>query len=516
MRKIYKQAHDVVIWLGNEGEDSDKAMDLIRTLSNACRTGQDRALGIALRQQPELLGQGCWRALTKLLDRPYWDRLWVLQEIALGGGRTSILCGQQAVTWGELYSATYSFGTHNVDVMFSLIDRERKDAGLSASGLKRNKLIHLNTEQLVQAGREKAQVMCMLDLGRKSLATDPRDKVYGLLGMMEASVSDKIVPDYNATLSQVFTDFAKAFIVASRSLIFPKAQSIAFFGSSSRSWTDISREDNSLEVLEQCTWSTKGMPSWVPDWTDTDPVRLFSGRSTYHATKGSSAVFHFDVNNQNLSCQGFRIDGIDGLGESYLEGFENRKHKDAVVQPKGSKNSYGSEAALKEALWNTLVGGRDPRGRKAPNDYQLLLECSPKEEQDSLMRQSRGMTAFNRLISQSADFRIAGKKLSSYFPSASSSSAESLRDPLEQIYRFVRTRRLMVTLKGFIGLVPIDARQGDVVCLLLGCNVPIVLRAVEKQHYKVVGSCYLHGIMEGEAMEWRKVGQSQIEEIVLC
>ena len=72
----------------------------------------------------------------------------------------------------------------------------------------------------------------MLDLGRKSLATHPRDKLYGLLGMMEASVSDKIVPDYNASLPQVFTDFAKAVIVASRSCLFPKAQSILSYSAS--------------------------------------------------------------------------------------------------------------------------------------------------------------------------------------------------------------------------------------------------------------------------------------------
>ena len=85
--------------------------------------------------------------------------------------------------------------------MFSLIDRERKDAGLSASGLKRNKLIHLDMERLVQVGRVKAQIMCMLDLGRKSLVTDSRDKVYGLLNMMKALVFDKLVSDYNALLS---------------------------------------------------------------------------------------------------------------------------------------------------------------------------------------------------------------------------------------------------------------------------------------------------------------------------
>ena len=223
MGKIYRQAHDVVIWLGNEGAESDKAMYLIRTLSDADAKGQDR-LGNSLREQPEF-GQGFWRALGELLDRPYWDRLWVLQEIALGWDRTSVLCGQQAVTWKQFYIATYLFRKHNLDVMISLIDRERKGAGLSTPGLKRNKLIHLNMEHLVQARQEKRQYMCILDLGRKSLATDPRDKIYGLLGMMETSVSDRIVPDYNATLVQVFTDFAKAFITASMSCLFPKAQS---------------------------------------------------------------------------------------------------------------------------------------------------------------------------------------------------------------------------------------------------------------------------------------------------
>ena len=44
MGLIYRQARNVVIWLGNEARESDKAMDLIRILSNACDTGQDRAL----------------------------------------------------------------------------------------------------------------------------------------------------------------------------------------------------------------------------------------------------------------------------------------------------------------------------------------------------------------------------------------------------------------------------------------------------------------------------------------
>ena len=288
------------------------------------------------------------------------------------------------------------------------------------------------------------------------------------------------------------------------------------FRQHNQSLTDQSYEDNSLELLEQCTWSTKDMPSWVPDWTNTEHYRLFSGRSSYHVTKSSGAIFHFDLSGRSLSCQGFKIDEIDGLGESYFENFGISRPEDAVVQSRRGGTGYRSEDALKEALWSTLVGGRDLRGRKAPVNYQCLLQCSPKEEDEPPGSFSRGRIAFNKLITQSADFIIAGKQLSSYFPSASVASAEDLRNPLEQIFRFARTRRLMVTLDGMLGFVPHDAQQGDSIFVLLGCNVPIILRAVGKGHHKVVGGCYLHGIMEGEAMERLEAGQSHIEEIVLC
>ena len=100
--------------------------------------------------------------------------------------------------------------------MFSLIDRERKDARLPPGGLKRNRLIQLEEERLVQKGLAENHFFCMLDLGRKSLVTDPRDKVYGVLGMVETSVSAQITPNYDASLSEVFTSFANILIIGSK------------------------------------------------------------------------------------------------------------------------------------------------------------------------------------------------------------------------------------------------------------------------------------------------------------
>lgn len=514
MHTIYKQARCVVIWVGVERDGSDKAMDLIRSLSNSCKAGNDKLLGNRLRQNSGLLGHGSWRALSQLLDRPFWNRLWVLQEIALGGTQSPILCGNKSVTWEELCNATYSFGTHNIDIMFSLIGQECRETGIEPLGLKRNKLIHLNKEQALQAGRGSGEFMCMLDLGRKSLVTDPRDKVYGLLGLMESGLAEQIEPDYNSTPAEVFTAFAKAMIVVSKYVMgfLQSTISVLSLRSAIRTETNAYYEGNSLEILEQCTYSTKGMPSWVPDWTEMNHFRLFSGRSTYHATKSYRALFDFSNNDQRLSCRGVRIDEIDGLGESYYENPDGRRPEDAIVQPRRSGNAYGSEDSLKDALWRTLVGNRDLRGKKVSDDYHCLLECGPNESQES----SRGDRAFTQLTTKSADFLLAGKKLSKYFTSVKKHTTEALRDPQERMFRFLRTRRLMVTLTGFIGLVPIDARQGDLVCLLLGCNVPLVLRAVGDCYQKVVGGCYLHGIMEGEAMEGIEGGQTPVEKIIIC
>lgn len=96
--------------------------------------------------------------------------------MACGGHQTVILCGQEAVTWQELFSAVYTFGAHNIDIMFSLIDRETRELGILTSGLNRKRIIHLNDEQYVQEGEAEEQVMSMLNLGRKSLSTDPKTK----------------------------------------------------------------------------------------------------------------------------------------------------------------------------------------------------------------------------------------------------------------------------------------------------------------------------------------------------
>ena len=77
--------------------------------------------------------------------------------------------------------------------------------------------------------------------------------------------------------------------------------------------------------------------------------------------------------------------------------------------------------------------------------------------------------------------------------------------------------RLSVTCEGYLGLAAATARPGDKICILLGCNFPLVLRPFEgTEHWELIGSCYVHGIMDGEAMEWLKDGRRELREFLIC
>lgn len=76
--------------------------------------------------------------------------------------------------------------------------------------------------------------------------------------------------------------------------------------------------------------------------------------------------------------------------------------------------------------------------------------------------------------------------------------------------------RLVTTERGHVGMALETVERTDVVAVLLGCSTPMVLRQVQGDaghlKWKVVGECYLHGIMNGEAMGWGL----ETEDIVLC
>jgi hypothetical protein len=65
---------------------------------------------------------------------------------------------------------------------------------------------------------------------------------------------------------------------------------------------------------------------------------------------------------------------------------------------------------------------------------------------------------------------------------------------------------------GYFGLTPRFSRPGDLIAILNGCNVPVVLRKHE-DNYIHIGTCFVPGLMEGEAQVLLDNGRAKVERI---
>jgi hypothetical protein len=129
------------------------------------------------------------------------------------------------------------------------------------------------------------KLAAMLDLGRAATASDPSDHVYGLMGMFQPDLSKLVAPNYDASVSGVFRDFALSVIDISGQL------DIIYHG----------RKGNEFEKSD--------MPSWVPDWSQEPKEYITNTRPSFSSSRNVKTSLR-RFRNQETSkvaglCSGF-------------------------------------------------------------------------------------------------------------------------------------------------------------------------------------------------------------------
>lgn len=116
---------------------------------------------------------------------------------------------------------------------------------------------------------------------------------------------------------------------------------------------------------------------------------------------------------------------------------------------------------------------------------------------------------YGRLRRAIGDSRMTKRGMPTPFPSAtaSSKSVGYINAPLE-----VRNLKFCLTKTGYLGLVPLSAEVGDVVCTVHASSVRFLLRLCKdiEGAFRLVGKCCVHGIMEGEAMYMKDLVRREI------
>src|SRR5450759_2904634 len=100
------KAVTVAIWLGQSGEESNLAMTTLARISPSW--DPDRY------HDPISSWSSEGEAIKNLCAKPYWTRVWIVQEIMMGSDIV-VLCGRESIHWQLL---TNAFARHDALMAF--------------------------------------------------------------------------------------------------------------------------------------------------------------------------------------------------------------------------------------------------------------------------------------------------------------------------------------------------------------------------------------------------------------
>lgn len=492
MRRIYEQCQKVFVWLGREANDSTLAIEFLGTIYDEASKTASADFIVRSILSGNFVRE--WKALNHFWKRPYWMRTWVIQEQAVSK-RIEAACGPQRLNWKVLYWFTSAITKAiSLGLLDSCLPKVREQ-GFKLKVKVIHHLLNLQKLRTETARGKRLHLLSVLDSTRRALASDDRDKIYGILSFVQDETTLVPRPDYTCPVQKVYQSLVLAYI--------DKYQN--------------------LDIIVQASASKKlpGLPSWTPDWSDEKRISRLNRRHShvglFHAAGDSTASIIPSPVEEILICEGFSIDTVDTTGYCLLDTSENPERS----QSENATSIYADDEAIFSAIWRTLLGSvryfSTSAFGKAPEvmgqvflqkcrDYENVFLNKDHPQYDPNKDIHPNISIFELWYHKNRSLKIAGRSISEW----ASERLESAWADEENIIlnaSFERTmkkklygRKLITTEKGYISLAPQAADSGDKVCVLFGCSTPVILRSLAADKFRFIGECYVHGIMEGEAM----------------
>ncbi|KAI1119815.1 heterokaryon incompatibility protein-domain-containing protein [Nemania abortiva] len=436
-----------------------------------------------------------WEPLAQLLSRPWFFRKWVVQEVVLAKEVVLYAGGGVEVPWPNLAKLAFSMEGMGVQTLLNLEGKEM----LLRSAIRP---LHCVTNILmVQVYRHSGTlvdgVMNTIDFG----CTDSRDHVYSLLSL--GAIGPTILPDYSASISEVFIRFAIAMIVEGQSLkLLSLAPDRATF------W----RSDT--ERLE-------GLPSWVPDLQriETDVITGYTVRpQAFFAGGRTKPILSVTEDQRVLRCQGRVIDTVKTFESSLIEMTiadvpEQKGFRENIMDPSRERRRKRLVRWL-EACYHAAFGYEISSKMAKPSE-ELMMSFSRTMLCDMDLMRNRlpphFIAAFPQYMQWVAERAAIKPSEDGQQPTVSMRNYSSVID--ESIGGFASLLKFCITGQGRFGQIPSKSQPGDCICVLVGGEVPFVVRPTGRGTYTFVGECYIDGIMDGETFSGDHVG-AQLPETI--
>lgn len=464
MRAIYSGAKSVLAWLGEEIHNQEMALKLLKKFHDIYEKRKDdpertvRSIMQAIRLPGD--DSPAWKALNDFLERPFTKRIWIVQEI-VSAESCLILSGGTKLSYDWFTTALTGCQIYKTEIA-DYVNVHCED------------FLRVNSLRIEARRRTSCDLLGLLTATQTKRSTDSRDKVYAVLCLSGSEYASRIVPDYQIPTSEVYQRVARLIISDYGNLdLLCAVDPIGAF------WDP---EDLKL-------------PSWVPNWTSFGYNLRIEG-FPYSAAASTSPSIIKTENPRILALTGYIVDNVKELGMSQLDfegpdfeglDFEGLTSEVGRAQLrnwirlgfKATKISDDPRDIL-EAVAMTLVAGRAPRYRYPAS----------KSDVDQRKRQLQGL--MYRLYQRESFNEAPGGFLSMM-------QTIDISEYLHVMHVAALMKVFMLSSQGYIGLVPLHTKPGDVICILLGGQAPFILRP-QGDEWQLIGAAYVHGMMYGELL----------------
>jgi hypothetical protein len=353
--------------------------------------------------------------------------------------------------------------------------------------------------------------MYELHRARHLKVTDPRDRVFAFLGHYSIRHGSNealrmLQADYTKTVEEVYVD------AATRALQDDFEPLVAL---AAVQHLHLPSKSSSLDPEE---YSGCRLPSWVPDWRTYQSHILAEPTSPHFASGTKKAYLKVNVQTKILEIAGIEIDTISVCSEQL-------KDKTFHIE-----KDLRSTIATTQKLWHDVCGNPGPinlEDRHISGDSAVLAYTQTLsngcvatwwQEQGKLSEPDRRtyheVPTSEWLVHGAAFLSRAAGGTDFVHPDLESIAAKTKSGPhsWSRAANGASTNRVFArTRKGLYVLGPGVMEKDDVICVLLGGKMPFCLRPWSDQ-YLLVGECYVHGYMAGQAVELAKSG-SALEKI---
>jgi hypothetical protein len=492
MHQIYSNAASVVVWLGRH-----EPWGLNYTLSSIESRGHDEIT--------TPVHFGITRIISNLLSRPWWTRVWIVQEFILA--RTvQIQCGSCTLSWDQFCvlvdgSVTRSFfpkhGAYLGEYQALRRAREFRTSRTSDLIVQTQRDSRLG-EATDNQSRHATDLLSLIYNFRSRQATDLRDKVFAFLGLAEDNPEITLLdPDYERQISFLSIDLARNHIHHSRTL------------------SVVSLAECTRRSLEKPNGSSKNsgdyIPTWCPSFMSSDVyygltwqpfwTGLSTAESSFSATSHLPILSTSAVPSSPLVEIGMKRfdEGFYDLTIHVLSNFKDRISDDCRLE--------GVDELMAQTKTNITWDSVVPKWRSLAQEAALKMAALGKEPGDDILTDE----IFHLTLT-------AGR-----FSAAPLANDLREEEYLQTRCRVCSNRRFFVTHDGRFGIGPDYLKAGDEVHVVIGMQVPVILRKASDEwgaEYKgwiYVGQAYFHDRMvyRGDLQDDIECGQVELEEMVL-